>query len=139
MPAIVSNSEAEAALREILAARGFNLSRQRTHGETGVDIVGRNGSEEFHIEVIGYKSSPPARAKDFFESFFRSVSRLKDGAETVVIALVKNWKSGLPQRASQYGVAWQRIGVAFPELQIWIFDPDTGDLAMTPWNSWLNK
>ena len=49
----------------MLEKDGYSLSRERRHGETGVDIIARKGTEEIHIEVIGYKSSGPARAKDF--------------------------------------------------------------------------
>lgn len=51
------------------------------------------------IEAIGFKSSPPARAKDLFESFFRAASRLKDGAKKLAIALPLRAQAGLPARA----------------------------------------
>ena len=65
MPAIVSNADTESCLRSILAAENYTLNTQRGHGETGVDLLAERGDERLHIEVIAYKSSGPARAKDF--------------------------------------------------------------------------
>ncbi len=93
--------------------------------------------ETFHIEVIGYKSSGPARARDFYEVFFRAVSRLNDGAKHCVIALPKQAERGLPQRAKQHKIAWKRIGDAFPELEIWLIDVEKKTYKKTRWKSWL--
>jgi hypothetical protein len=88
VPAIVSNQEIENCLRETLEHEGFSLSRKRAHGETGVDIKATRGEEQLFIESVGYKESAPARAKDFYEGFFRTVSRLDDGATRCVLAPV---------------------------------------------------
>lgn len=98
------------------------LSPTRAYGQTDVDIIASRGEETFHIETIGYKESPPARAKDFYESFFRVVSRLNDGASHLVLALSHRAAIGLPARAKQHRVAWLRIADAFPELEIWLVD-----------------
>ena len=98
MAARVSNTETEKALRRCLVAQGYSISQERRNGETGVDVLAERGDERLFIEVIGHSSSPPKRSRDFFESFFRVISRLKDGAETCVIALPKLAKQGLPQR-----------------------------------------
>ena len=136
MPSIVRNDDTENCLREILQGEGYDLTPRRGIGETGVDIVAKKGSEEFHIEVIGHKSSGPARAKDFYEAFFRAVSRLKDGAKRCVIAMPHLAKRGLPARARQYGVAWERIGIAFPELQIWLVNVEKKTYEKSEWNRW---
>ena len=81
MPSKVSNSDLENMLPKVLEEEGYSLNSKRAHGETGVDIIAKEGTETCHIEAIGYKSSPPVRAKDFYESFFPIVSRLNDGAE----------------------------------------------------------
>lgn len=137
MPSIVKNSAAEKCLREILEREGYVLSPELGPGQTGVDIVAERNGSQIHIEVIGHKSSGPARAKDFYEVFFRAVSRLKDGATECVIALPDLAVRGLPARARQYGVAWYRIGDAFPELQIWLVDIDAKKYEKTTWNQWL--
>jgi hypothetical protein len=136
MPSIVTNSEVEDVLRDLLKNEGYSLSSRRGYGETGVDIIATNDNETWHIECIGYKSSGPARAKDFYESFFRIVSRLNDGAQHLVIALAKRAETGLPARANQHKVAWKRIVLAFPEIEIWLVDTDNRSYSRRTWAEW---
>lgn len=137
MPAIVKNEDAEDCLRELLEAQGYELNLPRAYGETGVDILATKDNEEWHIEVTGYKSSGPARAKDFYEAFFRIVSRLNDGATHCVIALPEQAGAGLPARARQHRIAWTRIAQAFPELEIWLVDVENRGYQRTSWIDWL--
>lgn len=137
MPSLVSSAAVEECLRLCLSKEGYALSRIRGHGETGVDIEARKGAEIITIEAIAFKSSPPARAKDFFESFFRAVSRLNGGATRCVIAVPNRFSQGLPARANQYRVAWKRIAQAFPELEIWLVDTDNQSYKPSKWGDWL--
>jgi len=138
MPSLISAHQTEQCLRIILSAiEGYELSEQLPHGFLGCDIIARKGKETIHIEVIGYKESGPARSKDFFQGFFRAVSRIKDGAQYCVIAVPSKFKRGLPQRARIYGEAWTRIGEAFPELEIWLVDVDRLTYHKSSWNEWL--
>jgi len=136
VPALVTGTETENCLRELLSADGYQLSPPRKHGETGVDIQASRDSEVLFIEVIGFKSSPPARAKDFYEIFFRAISRIDDGATKCIIALPARFERGLPTRARQYGSAWQRIGQTFPELRIWLVDTDARSIKESEWNEY---
>lgn len=135
----VSNRAAEKSLREALAGEGFALTEARRHGETGVDIVATKGRTDLYIEVIGYKKKGPERAKDFYQSFFRVVSRINDGAKRCILALPRQFELGLPKRAHHHRVAWRRIGEAFPELHIWLVDVERGGYEKTRWNDWLDK
>lgn len=139
MPSLVPSSEVENCLRSLLEVDGFHLNQVRKNGETGVDILATRQSVTLHIEVIGFKGSAPARSKDFYESFFRAVSRINDEAQQCVIALPARFAIGLPKRAAHYGAAWIRIGVAFPELSIWLVDTEAKTYTPTSWNEWLNK
>jgi hypothetical protein len=139
MPALVPNSAVEGALRIALEREGFALSPQRGHGETGVDIVAVKANESWHIECIGYKQAGAARAKDFYESFFRVISRLNDGATHLVIALARRAEVGLPARARQHRVAWERIAEAFPELEIWLVDTDQQTYSRQRWGEWVSS
>jgi hypothetical protein len=136
MPSIVTNQATESTLRSLLEDEGFTLSTARNNGETGVDILATRKRTKLFIEVIGHKSSPPARSKDFYESFFRAISRIKDGAQKCVIALPSLAGRGLPARARHYGDAWTRIGTSFPELQIWLVDTTNSTYTKTQWNDW---
>jgi hypothetical protein len=139
MPKSVLNAEVEKCLREILERGDFTMNPQREHGQTGVDIVARKGETAYYIEVIGYKETGPARAKDFYEGFFRAVSRLNDGAKHLVLALSHKAETGLPQRAKQHRVAWIRLAEAFPELKIWVVNTDKGTYKQTSWREWAEK
>ena len=125
MPMHLTNSETESLLRNYLRRDGYKLSGVRHCGETGVDIVASKNGYSFYIEVIGYKKSPPARSKDFYEVFFRAISRLNDGAKNIVIALPSDFKTGMLQRYRQYQLGWDRIARTFPELEIWFVYPKT--------------
>jgi hypothetical protein len=89
----VANQDVEAALRSCLEAEGYSLSRVRLNGQTGVDILAAKPDEQLFIEVIGFKDSPPPRSRDFYEVFFRAISRLNQGAARVVIALPFSFRS----------------------------------------------
>lgn len=130
----VTNKETEKVLRKILEKEGFQINLERKHGENGADVIAEKGGFVFYIEVIGYKKSGSARARDFFEVFFRAISRIKDGSKTCIIALPDPWRKGLPARAKQYGEAWQRIGETFPELRIWLVDTKNNNYKESKWS-----
>ena len=138
MPSIVPNALAERVIRQILIDSGYDLTEPRRVGETGVDIIATLNDESIHIECIGYKAQPPARAKDFYESFFRIVSRLNDGATRLAIALAAQARRGLPARALQHRIAWARIAETFPELEIWLVDTAARTLSIHTWGEWLS-
>lgn len=141
----MKNQEAEKALRSILTSdpswRLLNLSRE--NGETGVDIVAQRGNTIYLIEVIGYKSAGPSRSKDFYEVFWRTISRLEvvqewlgeHGASTfrLVIALPHLFLRGMAQRQAQYEEGWRRIAKAFPELEIWYISES--EVQQQPWSN----
>lgn len=140
MPSIITNPETENCLRELLKKEGYTLSDVKAHGETGTDIIATRNNEELYIEVIGYKRTGPSRAKDFFEVFFRAISRLNDkNCKHCIIALPNNFKIGLPQRVKQHEVAWQRIVKTFPELEIWLVDVENKKYQRTSWVYWLEN
>jgi hypothetical protein len=139
MAALISGKEVEAVVRASLESQGYKVSAGRGHGETGTDILAQRGDDTLHIEAIAFKRSPPARAKDFYEVFFRAVSRIEIGATRCVIALPARFGMGLHQRASAIGCAWVRIGVAFPELSIWLVDTAERSIRETSWNNWNDK
>jgi hypothetical protein len=135
MAAIISK-DVETVIRIALAQEGYEISKERGHGETGTDIVAQTGTESLHIEAIAFKNSPPARAKDFYEVFFRAVSRLQSDATFCIIALPSRFGKGLPRRANSIGAAWYRIGESFPELKIWLVNTVEGSIERTDWNDW---
>jgi len=139
MAAIITNPETENCLRKLLKNEGYTLNRMKTSGQTGTDIIATKNKKELHIEVIGYKKSPPARAKDFYEIFFRAISRLNNkNCKHCIIALPDNFKISLPQRVKQHEVAWKRIAKTFPELEIWLVDTINNKYHKTFWGDLLS-
>ncbi|NQU97248.1 MAG: hypothetical protein HQ548_06355 [Chloroflexi bacterium] len=130
------SKEVETVLRRCLVDEGYKLNNPLGRGETGADIIARRRKEAIYIEVIGFDTRPPRRSKDFYESFFRAVSRLNGGTTSVVIALPARFGRGLRQRARQYRVAWARIGKAFPELAIWLIDTESQEYERHTWAEW---
>ena len=137
------NSDAEIQLRTILKTEsGWSvLNAPKNIGENGADVLAAKDETLYFIEVIGYKSSGPARSKDFFEGFWRSISRLEEAktigkapkhhAIKLVLAIPANFKRGMEQRHSKYSTAWSRIALAFPELELWYISDST--LDRRPW------
>lgn len=133
-----SSEATEDCLRVALERDGYSLNGPRPLGETGVAIMATKGNDTFHIEVIGFKHSPSNRAIDFYQVFFRSLSRLNENAKHCVIALPKRFGLGLPARAKQHHVAWSRIAHTFPELEIWLVDLVNKTFEKTKWASWIS-
>jgi Holliday junction resolvase-like predicted endonuclease len=136
----VTGEEVELMLRELLPQKGYEiLNPPRRNGETGADIIARKGKVNIYIECIGFQKKPPLRSKQFYEVFFRAISRLKDGAHKCVIALPIRFERGMKARTRQYGVAWRRIGKAFPELEIWMVGVYEKKYEVYSWNNWAES
>ncbi|MHC4424746.1 MAG: hypothetical protein ACYSYV_01470 [Planctomycetota bacterium] len=132
-----TGEQVESVLRRLLPRQGYKLlNNPRKKGETGADIIARKGDVQVFIECIGYQENPPLRSKQFYEGFFRAISRLKDGATRCVLALPTRFNKGRNQRAKQYGEAWNRIGNAFPELEIWPVNVKGNTYDEHKWNDW---
>ena len=132
------NEDVEKNLRKILKTEGYKLlNKPKKYGETGVNILAEKNRKVFHIEVIGYSSSPPKRSRDFYEVFFRVISRLNDNAKHLIIALPKKFNEGFPQRVKQYRVAWEKIGDAFSELEFWFVDVENNTYEKRKWRDCL--
>lgn len=131
------SEQVESVLRRLLSQRGYELlNKPRAHGETGADIIAKKGRVRVFIECIGFQENPPLRSKQFYECFFRAISRLKDGATRCVLALPTRFNKGRKRRAKQYGEAWKRIGNAFPELEIWSVNVTEEVCEEHKWNDW---
>jgi predicted transport protein len=129
--------QVESVLRRLLPQRGYELLNDpRAEGETGADIIARKGDVQVFIQCIGFQKVAPVRSKQFYEVFFRAISRLKDGATECVLALPKRFGRGLNKRANHYGEAWKRIGDAFPEREIWFVDVKENTYEEHKWNDW---
>jgi hypothetical protein len=123
----MTNKETTTLIREILSREKFTLSEeQKQNGQTGVDIIATKNGESFYIEVIGYKERPPARSKDFYESIFRSLSRLDQGAKHCIVALPNKFTKGMSQRINNGKEFYKRLFEEFHELEFWFISEDGG-------------
>ena len=131
----MTNKITESTLRAHIERRSNwkLIDQPRSNGENGVDAVASFESTLFLIEVIGYKRTGSARSKDFFEVFWRAISRLDMSVDSqctthnandvkLVIALPSEFLRGINQRTRHYTAAWRRIADAFPELEVWFVD-----------------
>jgi len=133
----VKSEQVESILRKLLPRRGYKLlNKPRTRGETGADIIAQKGDIRVSIECIGFQEVAPLRSKQFYEGFFRAISRLENGTTRCVLALPIRFKNGMNQRAKHYGEAWNRIGNAFLELEIWFVDIEENAYEEHEWNDW---
>lgn len=114
MACIITSEQVDDPVRAVLSREGFAVSASRRPGETAVDLIATRSDERWFIETIAYKAQPWQRSYDFYASFFRAMSRLKDGATRIAIALPADFGNGMRQRAAHYGEGWRRIGVTFP-------------------------
>ena len=136
----ITGEQVESVLRQLLPKQGYEIRNTlRECGETGADIIVLKRDIKLFIECIGFQKRPPLRSKQFYEVFFRAISRLRDGAAKCVIALPIRFKRGMSQRARHYGEAWTRIGVAFPELEIWFVDVEKNSYEVYKWNCWEDR
>ena len=136
----VTGAQVEKVLRHLLSKNGYKLkNKPRKKGETGADIIAEKYGVNVAIECIGFQENPPVRSKQFYEAFFRAISRLSDGARQCVMALPKRFGNGMERRARHYGEAWKRIGEAFPELEIWLVDVEEKSFEIRLWSFWPSK
>jgi len=111
----VTGQQVESVLRESLCQQGNEIQNPlRESGETGADIIAHKEGIHVFIECIGFQEHPPTRSKQFYEAFFRAISRLKEGAHKCVIAVPARFKRGMPARSRQYGKAWHGEGLERP-------------------------
>lgn len=135
MAKLIAAKEVEQVIRRHLERNGCTLSPPKKRGQTGTDITARYGKSTWFVEVIGFQSHPPTRSREFYEAFFRVISRDRDNPDDIlVIGLPKRFKDGMRQRKQQYPVAWGKLGKAFPNLRLWYVDTEQIALEEYPWS-----
>ena len=137
---LIASEDVENTIRRYLKRQNFVLSDTKQRGETGCDLVATRGSERVFIEIIGFQSVPPIRSREFYELFFRTISRDTGRSEDrLVMALPARFAIGMAQRKQQYGVAWNKIGAAFPNLAMWYVNTVTGHVKECTWSECVDS
>ncbi len=134
MVKLVEASHVEGVIRKYLEENGHNLSSPRKYGETGADITAEREESTCFVEIIGFQSHPPTRSREFYEAFFRVISRDRNNPhDTLVLALPKRFKDGMSQRKQHYAFAWDKLGKTFTNLKLWYVDTENDEVAEYHW------
>ena len=136
----ISELETESCLRELLEIEKYKLNKKTGLAKLGPSIKATKKKEDWYIEVMGFEESGLDRAEDFYKVFFQAISRLNNrDCDHIIIAMPEQSRKFLPIRAKIYKVAWKRIAIAFPELEIWLVDIENKKYQKTSWNYWLKR
>jgi hypothetical protein len=137
MAKTVEAKAVEKAIRRYLEAKGYVLSPPKGHGQTGPDIVARHKMSTYFVEIIGFQEVPSIRSREFYEAFFRVISRDRDNPadDVLVLALPKRFKDGMRQRKQQYPKAWEKLGKTFSNLWLWYVDTELNVIEEYPWSN----
>jgi hypothetical protein len=136
MVKLVEAADVEWVVRKHLRENGYTLSSPRSYGETGADITAKDDKSTCFVEIIGFQSHPPTRSREFYEAFFRVISRDENNpSDVLILALPKRFKDGMRQRKQQYKVAWGKIGNAFPNLKVWYVDTSGNMVEEYSWSN----
>jgi hypothetical protein len=136
MAKLEKSLEVERVVRKYLEDKGCALSPYKRRGETGPDIKATCGKSTWFVEVIGFQEVPPVRSREFYEAFFRVISRDRNDPEDIlVLALPRRFKDGMKQRVRNYPVAWDKLGRAFPNLKVWYVDTEQGTVEEYAWST----
>ena len=136
MAKLVEARGVEEVIRRYLEGKGCTLSPAKKRGQTGADITATRGVSTWFVEVIGFQSHPPIRSREFYEAFFRVISRDRDNPDDVlVLGLPNRFKDGMRQRKQQYSVAWRKLGKAFLNLRLWYVDTEENTVEEYPWSN----
>ena len=136
MAKLTKSLEVERVVRKYLEDKGCSISSYKRKGETGPDIKATRGKYTWFVEAIGFEERPWIRSREFYEAFFRVISRDRDNPDDVlVLALPKRFKNGMRQRKQQYPIAWEKLGKAFPNLGFWYVDTQSNIVDEYSWSN----
>lgn len=134
MAKLVEAADVERVVRKYLGKSGHSLSSPKKYGQTGVDIIATHEKHTCFVEIIGFQSHAPTRSREFYEAFFRIISRDRNNPHDIlVLALPKRFKNGMRQREQHYPIAWDKLGKAFPNLKLWYVDTEKGSIEEYQW------
>lgn len=136
MAKLIDSKAVERVIRKHLESKGAVLSLAKKRGQTGPDIEARLGNLTYFVEVIGFQEKPPIRSREFYECFFRTISRDRDNpVHILLIGLPIRFKDGMKQRKRQYPIAWDKLGKVFPNLNLWYVDVEHNRIEQRSWSN----
>ncbi|MBK8395324.1 MAG: hypothetical protein IPL26_08790 [Leptospiraceae bacterium] len=113
----------EELVRKKLDNQGFKMNFHKKQIDVMPDIIAEKDNITLYIEVIGFKSSPKAATRDFYEVFFRAFTQLEHpDSEYIVIAMPIQYLQDMKKRIETMKNAWVRLCIAFPEIRVYFVD-----------------
>lgn len=129
----------EDVLRNLVFLLGDELMTQGKDNRGPDHIHVSEDGQRYYFETIAFSEGNRGKNQsDFWKAFAQAISRLNPSSpwghpDYVVLALPGDFLPGWKQRVAVHGEEiWQRIGTAFPELQIWFVSE--GCLLRRSWN-----
>ena len=135
-----TNSEMENVLRDLLKDEGYKLTKRTGLEKLSSDIKVSLDDGGLYIEIIENEEPGVKKNIDFYQAFFKALSRLNNkNCKHIIIAMLESSRKNLPIRAKIHKVAWKRIAEAFTELEIWLVDTVNKKYQKTSWIYWLKQ
>jgi hypothetical protein len=135
--AAVTTRDAQETLEAWFRTAGHQVLANNARGDRpGPDYVVQVGERRVAVEVIGHKHNGVSRTNDFRSAFFQLLTRLDDPAGTpgrLALAMPIVHVRGSRDRRTGMNAAWERIGEAFPELEVWYLDMRKRDVYPVTW------
>lgn len=117
-------------LKQQLECNIVNVNK-KAWDNRGPDLCLDIDGNVYYFEAIKFsRTNKGKNQSDFWKAFSQAIARLNPSSEwgrpdKVVILLSNEWFSGWNQRVGNLGSSiWERIGTAFPELEIWFVWPN---------------
>ena len=84
----IKRKDVEELVRRKLDNQGFKMNHHKKNEGVSPDIIAEKDDMHLYVEVIGFKSSPKAASRDFYEVFFRAFAQLEQpDSEYIIIAM----------------------------------------------------
>lgn len=119
----IKRKEVEELVRRKLDNQGFKMNHHKKIEGVSPDIIAEKDDMHLYVEVIGFKSSPKAATRDFYEVFFRAFAQLEQpDSEYIIIAMPIQFLKDMKKRIESMKNSWVRLCIAFPEIRVYFVD-----------------
>lgn len=119
----IKRKHVEELVRKKLDGQGFKMNHHKKHAGISPDIIAEKDEMTLYVEVIGFKASPKAASRDFYEVFFRAFAQLEQvDSEYIIIAMPIQFLQDMKKRIEGMKNAWVRLCIAFPEIRVYFVD-----------------
>ncbi len=119
----IKKKHVEEIVRRKLDSQGYKMNHHREEVGIQPDIIAEKDNTILYVEVAGYKTSPRAASRDFYEVFFRAFAQLEQiDSDNIVIALPIQYLHDMKKRIESMKNGWVRLCIGFPEISVYFVD-----------------